>query len=35
MYVIIELYNGLVMKSLNVHISASNYLIELAFTGGV
>ena len=28
-------YNGIVMKTLNVHISGSNDLIDLPFTGGV
>ena len=35
MPVITEFYNGLVMKTLNVHIFGSNDLIDFTFTGGV
>ena len=35
MHVIMEIYNGLVMKTLNVYISGSNDPIDFPFTGGV
>ena len=34
MLVITEIYNGLVMKTLNVHIFGSNDPIDFTFTGG-
>ena len=32
---VIEFHNGIVMKTLNVHISGSNDPIDFPFTGGV
>ena len=34
MPVLTEFYNGLVMKTLNVNIFASNYPFDFPFTGG-